>query len=209
MLLVILLARPGTWAQGGESAPEAVSSHRLEQLSHIAVHQERLSVELREMEVGEVLAQIAQQAGIPITARLRTETRVSASFTDMALDAGLRHLLRLASLSHAMRYARGPTGAVVLTEVRVFEEAPGESRLAQPVAEPAVENRSTAAGDPPVATFIQALRAFPQPIDDGVPDVTQPFRAQLDGAPLDAPLEGMGGVSALIRHFQEALEDPR
>jgi hypothetical protein len=59
----------------------------------------------------------------------------------MLLDEGLRRLLRLASLSSTMAYARAPTGTMVLTTVSVFEagmeplvppqlavELPGEDR---------------------------------------------------------------------------------
>jgi len=170
-LLVTVLAWSEGWAQGREPAPEA---------GPIAVSQERLSVNVRETDVREVLTQVAQQTGITIIAHLHTETRVSASFTDLALDTGLRHLLRIASLSHAMRYSRGSTGAVVLTEVDVFEAAPGETSLPQQVAEPEVEDRS-AAGPSAVAAFIQALGAAPPAADEETRHAAESFHEWLGG----------------------------
>jgi hypothetical protein len=52
---------------------------------------------------------------------------VSAQFTAMALDQGLRRLLRVTSLSYALLYTRGPDATAILHEVRVFgEERPEE-----------------------------------------------------------------------------------
>jgi hypothetical protein len=97
---------------------------------HVTVQHGRLSVDLREAEVSEVLARLARATGIAILGDLGSGIRVSVQFTDAELEYGLRRLLRLASLSHACRYAQGSTGTVVLQEVRVFRAAPeGPSRL--------------------------------------------------------------------------------
>jgi hypothetical protein len=83
----------------------------------VAVQQGRLSVNLWEADLGEVLAQIQQQAGISIGVSPSPEPTVSVQFTDVALDQGLRRLVQLASRSYAMRFAPGPTGEVTLKEV--------------------------------------------------------------------------------------------
>jgi hypothetical protein len=87
---------------------------------HMTVHQGRLSVDLREAEVAEVLAWLGQAAGVLITGSPAAGERVSAQFTDVELEVGLRRLLRLAALSYAIRYAEAPTGVASVQEVRVF-----------------------------------------------------------------------------------------
>jgi hypothetical protein len=91
---------------------------------YLTVHQGRLSVDLRDAEVGEVLARLVQDAGVRITGSPTSGERVSAQFTDVELEVGLRRLLRLASLSPAIRYTQGSTGAMGVYEVRVFGAAP-------------------------------------------------------------------------------------
>lgn len=91
---------------------------------HLTVQQERLSVDLWEAEIGEVLARLGQDAGVLITGSPTSGERISAQFTNVELEVGLRRLLRLAALSYAIRYAEGPTGAVTVNEVRVFQAAP-------------------------------------------------------------------------------------
>jgi type II secretory pathway component GspD/PulD (secretin) len=91
----------------------------------VAVHEGRLSVDLREAPVREVLAVIGQQTGLHMHVDATANRTVSAQFTNMELDQGLRRLLRAASLSYTLRYAQGPAATVVLEEVRVFGEARG------------------------------------------------------------------------------------
>jgi hypothetical protein len=87
---------------------------------YITVHQGQLSVDLWEVEVGDVLTRIGHEAGVLITGSPTTGARVSAQFMDVELEAGLRRLLGRAALSYAIRYARDSTGAVAMQEVRVF-----------------------------------------------------------------------------------------
>jgi type II secretory pathway component GspD/PulD (secretin) len=94
----------------------------------VAVHQGQLSVNLREVPVQEVLAAIGQQAGLRVAIDASAHGTVTAQFTDMALDQGLRRLLRAASLNYSLLYARGGSAATdILQEVRVFGEAPSEA----------------------------------------------------------------------------------
>jgi hypothetical protein len=86
----------------------------------LSVRQEQLSVDLREAEVGEVLARIGQEAGVVMLGNPTPGARVSAQFMEVELEAGLRRLLRQASMSYAIRYAWDSTGGVTIREVRVF-----------------------------------------------------------------------------------------
>jgi type II secretory pathway component GspD/PulD (secretin) len=95
--------------------------------SPVVVHEGQLSVELREAQVRDVLAAIGQQAGLRVHVDASANRTVNAQFTDMELDQGLRRLLRAASLSYTLLYARGPASTVILQEVRVFGEARGEA----------------------------------------------------------------------------------
>jgi hypothetical protein len=92
----------------------------------VAVHAGQLSVDLREAQVQDVLAMIGQQAGLRVQGASAANRTVSAQFADMELDQGLRRLLRAASLSYTLLYARGPAATSILQEVRVFGEAPGQ-----------------------------------------------------------------------------------
>jgi hypothetical protein len=122
-LLVGLLAGPGA----GAPAPAGV---RL----RVAAHDGRLSVDVHQADIGAVLAQIGAQAGVRIVWAQPAARAVSAQLSGVELDAGLRHLLRLAALSYVMRYGPGPTGAPVVQEVRVYggEARAGELAAAEP-----------------------------------------------------------------------------
>jgi hypothetical protein len=95
---------------------------------HVTVDRGSLSVDLREAPVREVLAMISRQAGIRVRIDAADTRTVSAQFREMALDQGLRHLLRVASLNYVLLYTRGPAATAILHEVRVF----GEERREEP-----------------------------------------------------------------------------
>ena len=82
----------------------------------------QLSVDVHQADIGAVLAQIGAQAGVRIVLAPPAARAVSAQFSGVELDAGLRHLLQLAALSYLIRYSPGPTGAPVVHEVRVYGE---------------------------------------------------------------------------------------
>ena len=94
---------------------------------HVAVHEGELSVDLRAAQIREVLAAIGQQTGLRVYIDAAANGMVDAQFTGMALDQGLRRLLRAASLSYTLLYTQGPAEVVILQEVRVFGEAHGET----------------------------------------------------------------------------------
>jgi hypothetical protein len=183
--------------------------HAAASQSAITVHQGRLSVHLQDADVGDVLTVIGQHAGITILAEFRPGIRVSMHFSGMVLDEGLRHLLRRASLSSTMVYTRGPTGAVVLAAVHVFEEAAGPAPDRQIAAEPRAEGRREEAGESFADALAQLSSALPSPPTVMENDGAARFRALLESAPTDVPLPAAAAESELTRRFREALEQTR
>jgi hypothetical protein len=93
----------------------------------VVVHEGQLSVDLWEAPVRDVLAAIGLQAGLDVYADAAANATVYAQFTGVALDEGLRRLLRAASLSYSFLYVRDPAKMVTLQEVRVFGVTPGSA----------------------------------------------------------------------------------
>jgi hypothetical protein len=93
------LERPALAAGEGRSGVPAAQLHP-------TVQQGRLSVDLRDAEVAEVLARLGQDAGVLITGSPTSEARVSAQFTDVELEVAVRRLLRLAALSSCPKITR-------------------------------------------------------------------------------------------------------
>jgi hypothetical protein len=191
-LLVILLLVPGVWAWAG--AP------RLQ----VAVHQGRLSVNLWEADLGEVLAQIHQQAGISIRMRPSPKHTVSVQFTDLALDQGLRRVLQVASRSYAMRYAPGPIGEVTLQEVQVFAEAPAEDQSPAGAAH-AGEEPEAEVGQRFVDTLLQRQAAAPAVAREDESDAAFRFRDALERNAKPAPWPTTEHESEAVRRFKDAL----
>jgi hypothetical protein len=116
---------------------------------HVAVHGGQLSVDLHEAPVRGVLAAIGRQAGVRIAVKTSADRTVNARFTDLALDQGLRRLLRAASLNFSLVYARDSDTTDSLREVHVFGE--GGDRAAPSHDRPRRErvSRTAAVRNPP------------------------------------------------------------
>ncbi len=121
-LLCVLVLCTGAWAQGPRLPPADPRPPSTAKGLSVAVHDGRLSVDVQEADLAEVLAHIGRQAGIRISPGPSAGKRVSARFSDVALEDGLRRLLRSVSLSHIFLYASRPAGAVTIAEVRVLGE---------------------------------------------------------------------------------------
>jgi hypothetical protein len=134
--LLVLLPGTGAWSPGKGLYAEDTRPRRAAPERAVVVHQGQLSVDVQAADLGEVLAQIGQQAGIRISAGPSAGKTVNARFADVELEEGLRRLLRLASLSHLFLYAQGPAGTVAITEVRVVGEGTAEPPSSAPVAKP-------------------------------------------------------------------------
>lgn len=201
-ILGVLALWGSAWLQSPE-AGEARPNH-LEPQRHIAVHQGQLSVQLQEADLVEVLAEIGRQAGIAITGSLRSEPRLSAHFTGVPLEGGLRRLLRIASLSSAMVYAQGSGGAVDLSEVHVFETA---REAAAPLQAIAMGGDAASPGEtslPFSAALAEISQTWAAPTEAEESDMTRRFRATLETVKYDSlpPSEESG----LARGFRIALE---
>lgn len=179
-----------------------------ESLRDITVYQGQLSVHLQEADVRDVLTVIGRQAGITILADLRPGIRVSTHFSGMVLDDGLRHVLRRASLSSTMVYTRGPTGAVVLIAVHVFEEATGLAPHRQLAAYLSAQGHQEEVGRSFAEALAQLSNAVTPLPEVGKNDGTARFRALLESAQHHAPPPEAREESELARRLREALEQP-
>ena len=205
-LLVILLLVPVARPWAGAPPPGDISVQRRAPRLQVAVHQGRLSVDLWEADLGEVLTQIHQQAGISIRVSPGPEHTVSVQFTDVALDQGLRRVLQLASRSYAMRYAPGPTGEVTLQEVQVFAEAPAGDQSPAGAAH-AGEKPEAAVGQRFVDTLLQRQAAAPAVAREDESDAASRFREALERHAAPAPGGTEAPESDAARRFRDTLED--
>jgi type II secretory pathway component GspD/PulD (secretin) len=134
VLLIALIP----WARGVSRGEERLA---------ITAQEGRLSVDLKEAEMRDVLTQIGKEAGITVVFESASRKRVSVRFSD-ELEPGLRRLLGLAALNYVIVYAQEAGGAVAIREVRVLDAVLGSSEHggrrvgessapAQPVSRPA------------------------------------------------------------------------
>jgi hypothetical protein len=205
-LLVILLLMPGVWPWARAAPSGYIPVQGRTPRLQVAVHHGRLSVDLWEADLGEVLAQIHQQAGISIRVSPGPEHTVSVQFTDVALDQGLRRVLQLASRSYAMRYAPGPTGEVTLQEVQVFAEAPAGDQSPAGAAH-AGETPGAAVGQRFVDALLQRQAAAPAVAREDESDAASRFRDALERNSAPAPGGTDAPESDAARRFRDALED--
>jgi len=205
-LLVILFLVPVVPPWAGAPLPGDVPVQRRAPRLQMAVHQGRLSVDLWEADLREVLARIHQQTGISISVRPGPEHTVSVQFTDVALDQGLRRMLQLASRSYAMRYAPGPTGEVALQEVQVFAEAPVGDQSPAGAAH-AGENPGTEVGQRFVDAVLQRQAAALAVGREDESDDASRFRDVLERHSASAPGWTEAPESDAARSFRDALED--
>lgn len=168
--LLVLLPGTGAWSSGKGLQAEDTRPRRATPGHAVVVQEGRLSVDVQAADLGEVLAQIGQQAGIRISAGPSAGKRVSARFADVELEEGLRRLLRLASLSHLFLYAQGPAGTVAITEVRVLGEGTAESTRPASVAKPG----------------FSAAREVPEPVPGAVESAPEPTSEANQAGPSEA-----------------------
>jgi hypothetical protein len=164
-LLCLLIPCTGAWPQGKGLQAEDTRQRRATKGLQVVVQEGRLSVDVQEADLGEVLAQIGRQAGIRISSGPSSGKRVSARFAGVELEDGLRRLLRAVSLSHSFLYAKGPAGTVTIAELRVLGEgkdtSPGPATVAGPeVVEPVQEPTSNAEPGEPSEAIRRLLNVF-------------------------------------------------
>jgi hypothetical protein len=141
----------------------ALPSNPSEAGMYVAVHEGEISVDLHAAQIQEVLALIGQQAGLRVYFDDAANGIVHAQFRGIALDQGLRRLLRAASLSYTLLYIQGPSEAVILQEVRVF----GAARGGEPTPR---QDRAGLGRDQRAATLVTAI---PQE-ESAEPEILEP-----------------------------------
>jgi hypothetical protein len=205
-LLLIMTLWSGDWAEGREPALGDTRPAAPDQQLQLAVHHGRLSVALLGATVRELLAQIAHQAGIIIHAGVSAEKRTSVEFTDVGLEDGLRRLLRGASLSYAMRYARGPSETIALIDVHVFEDAQQGTQPLRTSAESDSEGR-TEETNPSVATASSQDLGPLSPIPPvGWNEASQSAAERLGGAQHEMSSTASGQEAQPAPSLHEVLE---
>ena len=171
-LLCLLIPCTGAWSQGKGLHAEDTRQRSAAKGLHVLVQEGRLSVDVQEADLGEVLAQIGRQANIRISSGPSAGKRVSARFAGVELEEGLRRLLRLASLSHIFLYANGPGGTATISEVRVLGEGQDTTPRPATVAEPRVQENEQNAGTPVGKGRRQAPKVV-EPVLESTPDPEQ------------------------------------
>jgi hypothetical protein len=180
---LLLIPRTGAWSQGKGLQAEDMRQRSAAKGLQVVVQDGRLSVDVQEADLGEVLAQIGRQASIRISSGPSSGKRVSARFADVELEEGLRRLLRLASLSHSFLYAKGPAGTVTISELRVLGEGKDTSPHPATVVEPRVQDNEHNTGTPvrkarrQAPGVVEPLQEPTSDADQGEPsEVTRRFR---------------------------------
>lgn len=171
-LLVLLIPCTGAWSQGKGLQAQDTRQRSAAKGLYVVVQEGRLSVDLQEADLGEVLTQVGRQAGIRISSGPSAGKRVSARFASVELEEGLRRLLRLASLSHIFLYANGPGGTVTISEVRVLGEGQDTTPRPATVVEPRVQENEQNAGTPVRKGRRQAPEVV-EPVQESTPDPGQ------------------------------------
>ena len=121
-VLLLLVCWPAQGQAARASQTRGILQAEAERRVKVMVVQGRLSVDLKDAELRTVLEQIAKQVGFTLLTGPIEHKTVSVQFTDVPLEQGLRRLLRLTALNHAMRSAPDAAGLVALQELRVFAE---------------------------------------------------------------------------------------
>jgi hypothetical protein len=171
-LLVLLIPCTGAWSQGKGLQAQDTRQRSAAKGLDVVVQEGRLSVDLQEADLGEVLTQVGRQAGIRISSDPSSGKRVSARFAGVELEEGLRRLLRLASLSHIFLYANGPGGTVTISEVRVLGEGQDTTPRPATVVEPRVQENEQNSGTPVRKGRRQAPEVV-EPVQESTPDPGQ------------------------------------
>ena len=93
----------------------------------------RLTVDLRDAELADVLQQVAEAAAFHLTTTGELGL-VTAAFSARTVEEGLRRLVQDHEMMLVYRPAGAGRGPAVLTEVQVFSSTPGQAAVAAPEA---------------------------------------------------------------------------
>jgi type II secretory pathway component GspD/PulD (secretin) len=175
---------------------------------HVAVHQAQLSVDLQNADVAEVLSQIESQTAITINVNRMRRHTISAQFSNLELEQGLRRLLRLASLNYAILYQRGPGGTVDIQEVWVFDLA-SEAATPRLIAEPNITGSADEAHGGAGPGFAEAFAPFQDSSPEDTAeesDAIRQFREALARRQTFPAEPAVEPANEAIRRFRAALQ---
>jgi hypothetical protein len=202
----LLACWPAPRLEGGTQ--ESGRDH-LQTRARIIVERGQLSVHLRQADLQAVLAQIGEQAGITIIMNPKDHRMISAEFTNVELEAGIRRLLRGASLSHTILYTREPAGTVAVKEVRVLGEESGGKPLQLAVSEAGGNTNGDKAVSHAAPPLMQTQEDSPPAGAEGT-DVAARFREAFELARREAPQAASpaadGKENDVVRAFQNLLQ---
>lgn len=100
------------------------------------VQQGLLTVDIRDVPLAEVLRLIGEQAGLRVVIQGDASTPVSATFTGVPLDQGIKRLAREHSFVLLYAPARGGTQGPILAEVRLYGASDREPARGGPTPSP-------------------------------------------------------------------------
>jgi hypothetical protein len=205
-LLCLLIPCTGAWSQGKGPRAEDTRQRTAAKGLQVVVQEGRLSVDVQEADLGEVLAHIGRQAHIRMVAGSSTGKRVSARFAGVELEDGLRRLLRLASLSHVFLHAQGPAGTVVLAEVRVLGAGQDASPSQSTVTEPGVQENEPNPGPPVRKARRQARTGAARPVGSAESEAPQLVPEIVEPAQEPMPDPGQAAQSEATHRLIEAFK---
>jgi HEAT repeat protein len=122
----LLLLAPLAHADGGSPIPTAARRPAIPDLRVTIQKKGSLTVDLRDAPLGDVLRAIGERAGVKIDIRGEPTTRVTQSFTGVALNEGIQKLARGHSLALIYRATLGRADVRELMEVVVIGRTPAE-----------------------------------------------------------------------------------
>jgi len=120
--LLLIMSCPAAHGAVAQESPtlEVRQFKAAEALTSVKVVDGRLSVNLKEADLGDALSRVGHEAGFVLKMMPTAQKTISAQFVDMTLIQGVRRLLRLASLSYAMVYDEKDQATDGLKELWVF-----------------------------------------------------------------------------------------
>jgi hypothetical protein len=205
-LLVLLIPCTGAWSQGKGLQAEGTRQRSATKGLYVVVQEGRLSVDVQEADLWEVLTQVGRQAGIQISSGPSSGKRVSARFASIELEEGLRRLLRLASLSHLFLYTNGPGGTVTISEVRVLGERQDTTPRPATVVEPRVQENEQNTGTPVRKVLRQARTGAARPVGSAESEAPQLVPEVVEPAQEPTPDPGQAAQSEATHRLIEAFK---
>lgn len=206
------------------SADTTLAGPEAEAQLRIVLEDGRLSVDLENADIRQVLAEIGAKTGIRFVVDPLAARPITSSFRAMDVEPALRRLLNLAALDYTIVYDGDPERPIQVAEVHAREgsrlggtrgiSAPALSPPWPPARGPDAVRRSRESAAPgsdtePARRFREALERRRQPADTAPAesDTARRFREALERT--REPAATAPAESDAARQFREALERTR